>query len=178
MGCSFLARQAFEGHSFRMRYQEISFQIVLGSPVPRLKKDCNWTRPSVAEVWFSPLLSEPEPELDLMEYGILADAYSILWVFGVLLRCLRSSSHRYMFVSCLYNPQSIPPLHLCLCVLIASLALSTEPCVQFRFEPSEHCNFFKSYFSIFFCVQTLWNTCAISKKNQLFMQSCSTNHVW
>ena len=39
-----------------------------------------------------------------------------------------------------------------------------EPCIQFGFEPSEPCNFLKSYF------------CAISK-NQLFMQSCITNCI-
>ena len=48
-----------------------------------------------------------------------------------------------------------------------------ELCVRFGFEPSELCNFFKSYFSIFFCVQTLWNTCPIST-NKVFMQSRGT----
>jgi hypothetical protein len=42
-----------------------------------------------------------------------------------------------------------------------------EPCVQFRFEPSEPYNFLKSYFSIFFRVQMVWNACAISKISYL-----------
>jgi len=42
-----------------------------------------------------------------------------------------------------------------------------EPCIRFGFEPSEPCNFWESYFSIFFHVQTLWNTYAISKNQFL-----------
>ena len=52
-----------------------------------------------------------------------------------------------------------------------------EPWVRFGFEPSEPCDFFKSDFSISFRVQTLWNTCPISR-NKLFMQSRGINNIW
>jgi len=60
-----------------------------------------------------------------VEYGILADAYSIPWCLGSCLGVWVITHVDTHVALCLYILSSIPPFHLCLNDLCVSLALST-----------------------------------------------------